>query len=108
MEATKKLARDRRAHEEETNPVVLGIQAVRENFPEGEKSWRLRSDKALEIFEEDVPGIETIGQAQALLRRFDLRSKRVRVGTKVLRAYVLSKKALDKLVERYGVEQEVA
>ena len=106
--ATEKLAGDRHAHEEESNPVVLGVQALRENFPEDKKNWRLRSDQALDIFEEDVPGIEDIGQAQALLRRFGFRSQRVRVGKKVLRAYILSKKALDRLVERYGVEEEVA
>src|SRR5260370_18497650 len=58
-EATRKLARDRRANEEESNAVVLGLQVLRENFPEGEDSWRLRSDQALDIFEDDVPGIET-------------------------------------------------
>jgi hypothetical protein len=103
-EATQRLAKDRRANEAESNAVVLGVQALRENFPEDEDRWRLRTDEALEIFKEDVPGIETAGQAQALLRRFGLRSQRVRVGKKVLRSYVLSKKALDKLVGRYGLE----
>lgn len=105
-EATVKLARDRRANEEESNPVVLGIQALRENFPEGEDQWRLRSDQAFEIFQHDVPGIETKAHAQALLRRLGLRSTRVRVGKHVLRSYVLSRKTLDRLVEQYGVQQE--
>jgi len=108
VEATEKLARDRHAHEVESNPVVLGVQALRENFPEDEDIWRLRSDKALEIFQDDVPGIETVGQVQSLLRRFGFRSQRVRFGSHVLRAYVVSRKALDKLIESYGAEQEVA
>jgi len=49
VEATEKLARDRGADETESNAVVLGVQALRENFPEDEKRWRLRSDQALEI-----------------------------------------------------------
>jgi len=105
IEATQTLARDRKANEEESNAVVLGVQALKENFPKHGDSWQLRSDKALEIFREDVPGIETKAQAQALLRRFGLRSVRVRFGRHVLRAYVLSRKALDRLVERYGLQK---
>ncbi len=108
VEGAEKLAKDRRGDEEESNAVVLAVQALRENFPEGEDSWRLRSDRAFAIFEDDVPGIETKAQAQALLRRLGLHSRRVRVGKHVLRSYVLSRKTMDKLVERYGVEQEVA
>ena len=105
-EATRKLARDRRGDEEESNAVVRGVQALRENFPEDEDHWRLRSKKALKIFKDDVPGIETVAQAQILLRKLGLRSTRVRVGKHVLRSYVLSRNTLDRLVERYGLEQE--
>jgi hypothetical protein len=107
IEATRALARDRTGNEEESNAVVLGVQALRENFPDDEDQWRLRSDMALEIFNDDVPGIETKAQAQKLLRRLGLRSRRVRVGKHVLRSYVLSRRALDRLVERYGLEQAV-
>jgi hypothetical protein len=103
-EATEMLARDRKANEEESNAVVLGVQALKEHFPKHGVSWQLRSDKALQIFQEDVPGIDTKSQAQALLRRFGLRSVRVRFGNHVLRAYVVSRKALDRLVERYGLQ----
>jgi hypothetical protein len=107
IEATQILARDRKANEEESNAVVLGVQALKENFPKHQDSWHLRSDRALEIFQEDIPSIETKAHAQALLRRFGLRSTRVRFGKHILRAYVLSRKTLNRLVERYGL-QEVA
>jgi len=106
LEGTKRLAKDRRANEGESNPVVLGIQALRENYPKDVEAWSLRSDNALNIFREDVPGVETKSQAQGLLRKFGFRSDRVRFGKRVLRAYVISRKALDRLVERYGLEQK--
>ena len=105
IDATQILARDRNANEEESNAVVLGVQALKENFPKDKDSWHLRSDKALQIFQVDLPGIETKAHAQALLRRFGLRSVRVRFGNHVLRAYVLSREALDRLVERYGLQK---
>jgi hypothetical protein len=107
VEGAKKLSKERMGNEEESNAVVLAVQALRENFPEDEDSWRLRSDRAFAIFKDDVPGIETRTQGQALLRRLGLRSRRVRAGKHVLRSYVLSRKTLDRLIERYSAEQEV-
>ncbi len=101
VEATERLARNRRANEAESDPVVLGVQILNDHFPKNRDDWRLRSDLALEFLEE-IPGIETVANAQALLRKLGFRSQSVRVGDKVLRAYVIPKRRLDRLVSRYG------
>ena len=76
IEATESIARERNAEEGESNAIVVGVQVLDEHFPKDKDVWRLRTGRALELFSEEIPSIETKPQAQALLRRLGFRSKR--------------------------------
>jgi len=102
------LGKERRSQEAESNSVVQGLQILIEQFPAEKTLWRLRTEQALEFFSEEIPGIETSSQAQALLRRLGFRSKRCRIGNKVLRAYEIPRKRLKQLLARYRVKTDAA
>ncbi len=102
-EGTLIIAKERSAEEAESNAVVLGLQVLREHMPRQVESWHVRTDEALALFSEEIPSIETKAQAQALMRRLGFKSERQRVGKKVLRAYRVHRRRLQKLSERYGL-----
>jgi CHC2 zinc finger/Protein of unknown function (DUF3631) len=101
IEAARSLAADRRANESESDPVVRGVQILSEHYPIGRDRWSLRSERALELLDE-IPGIESVPKAQALLRRLGFRSQSARIGDVVLHAYVISRRRLEKLLRIYG------
>jgi len=103
-EGTLTIAEERSAEEAESNAVVLGLQVLREHMPREGESWPVRTDEALALFSEEIPSIETKAQAQALMRRLGFKSERQRVGKKVLRAYRVHRRRVQKLSERYGLE----
>jgi hypothetical protein len=107
-EATESIASERNAEEGESNAIVLGVQVLDEHFPKDKDVWRLRTERALGLFSEEIPSIETKPQAQALLRRLGFRSKRIRAGKRVLRGYEVSRRKLEKLRERYAVRTQAA
>lgn len=107
-EATKNLSEERNAEEAESNPVVLGLQILKEQFPEDKNIWRLRTEEAFSLFTKEIATIETKAQAQALLRKFGFRSKRTRIGTRVLRAYEIPMRGLKKLCRRYRLNSQAA
>jgi hypothetical protein len=108
IEATESIASERNVEEGESNAIVLGVQLLDEHFPKNKDVWRLRTDEALELFSEEIPSIETKPQAQALLRKLGFKSKRVRIGQKVLRGYEISRRRLEILCERYALRTPAA
>lgn len=108
IEGTLSIAADRNAEEAESNIVVLGVQVLTEHFPRDPDRWHVRTDTAFELFSEAIPSIETKAQAQALMRRLGFRSVSYKDGKKVLRAYKVPLRGLEKLSERYGLRQNVA
>jgi hypothetical protein len=107
-EATRNIANERNVEEGESNAIVLALQVLNEYFPQGENVWRLRTEKALELFSGEISSIETKSQAQALLRRLGFHSKSVRMGQRVLRGYEISRRNLEKLSERYALRTQAA
>jgi hypothetical protein len=107
VEATERIAGERNA-EEESNAIVFGVQLLDEHFPKDKDVWPLRTERALELFSEEIPSIETKPQAQALLRKLGFKSKRVRIGQKVLRGYEISRRKLEILCERYALRTPAA
>lgn len=105
IEGTLSIATERSAEEAESNTVVLGVQVLREHFPRESDRWNVRTDRAFDLFSEEIPSIETKAQAQALMRRLGFRSERYHAGEKVLRAYKVPRRRLEKLSERYGLGQ---
>lgn len=87
---------------------MRALQILQEHFPERVPVWSLRTEEALEIFSEEIEGIETKAQAQGLLRRLGFRSKSSRFGKQVLRAYEIQGYRLEKLLERYGLRARKA
>jgi hypothetical protein len=108
IEAAESIANERNAEEGESNAIVLALQVLGEHFPQKQKIWHLRTERALELFSEEISSIENKSQAQALLRRLGFRSKRVRIGQSVLRAYEISRRKLEKLGERYALRTQAA
>lgn len=106
VRATDRLNKDRMSEEGESNAVVIGLQLLKERFPAEHEVWRLRTEDAFDMFSKDLPSVETKAQAQALLRRLGFRSKRGRVGNKVLRAYQISHRKLENLCERYQLASD--
>lgn len=102
------IAAERKAEEAESNIVVLGVQILTEHFPQDTDRWHVRTDTAFELFSEAIPSIETKAQAQALMRRLGFKSVPYKDGSKVLRAYKVPLRRLEKLSERYGLRQNVA
>jgi len=108
LDATNSIAEERSYEEQESNAVVQGLQVLKHHFPERTTVWNLRTETALEHFSEEIPSIETRAQAQALLRRFGFRSKTCRFGKRVLRAYEIPLRRLEKLLDRYGLNARTA
>ncbi len=108
VEAAQHLAEERSAEEEESNIVISGLQILKGIFSVGQETWELRTQEALDLFDGEVPGIETKAKAQTLLRRFGFRSKPSRIGKHVLRSYQILQRHLEKPFERYRLKREVA
>jgi hypothetical protein len=108
VDAAESIAKDRNYEEQESNTVVQGLQILKERFPEGKRVWSLRTEDAVELFSEEIEAVETRGQAQALLRKLGFRSKRSRYGKRVLRAYQIPRKRLERMLARYGLREHAA
>jgi hypothetical protein len=95
------ICKGRKSEEAESNPVVAAVSILRGAFPKDEKdAWSLRTEDACELLGE-IPHHEDKAAVQALLRRLGFRSRNVRMGKHVLRAYRIPKRRLEKLAERY-------
>jgi hypothetical protein len=99
-EGTLEIAKGRKAEEQESNPVVAGIRILVSKFPEGEDVWKLRSVTACRLLEE-VPGLEDRAKVQTFLRKLGFTSKNCKIDKKVLRAYRIPRKSLERLAGRY-------
>ena len=108
VEAAQSIARDRKDEEGESDAIVLGLQILKERFPMEREVWHLRTEKAFDLFSGEISSVETKSQAQALLRKMGFRSKRVRVGDRVLRGYKIASQTLKKLCERYALGAQAA
>jgi Protein of unknown function (DUF3631) len=56
--ATVRIAKERTYEEQESNTVIQGLEILKLHFPRDKSVWNLRTESALELFEE-VTGIET-------------------------------------------------
>jgi coproporphyrinogen III oxidase-like Fe-S oxidoreductase len=104
VEASNSLSREREGEEQDSNEVVRDLQILKEHFPERVSLWHLRTEEALNLFSEEIEGVETKAQVRELLRRMGFRSKSSRFGKHVLGAYEIPGYRLEKLLERYGFE----
>jgi len=95
------IARGRKDEEAEENPVVAGIAILMEHFPKGEDVWKLRTERACDLLGE-IPGVEDRTLAQTLLRKLGFRSRSCKFEKKVLRAYRIPKRRLERLAARYS------
>lgn len=100
VEGASEICRGRKSEESEANPVVAALQILKEHFPKDRDVWALQTEQACELLGE-IPGMEDKSHVQAVLRKIGFSSRNTRIGKKVLRAYRIPRKQLERLCERY-------
>jgi Protein of unknown function (DUF3631) len=102
-QAALEIAQGRKSEESESNPVVAAIHILMRKFPKDTDLWPLRTEMAYRLLG-DIPGLETLPSVQELLRTklgFG-RSKSTKFDNKVLRAYHIPRRKLEKLSKQYS------
>jgi hypothetical protein len=101
VEGTVEIVKGRKYEDSEVDPVVAAVQILTQHFPKHEEVWKLRTATACTLLEE-IPGIEDKNKVRALLRKLGFHSENCRFPKKkVLMAYKIPKRTLERLNERY-------